>query len=119
VYHDLRIDVPLGARYRPDLVQLGLDGRPVFWGECGEVGLEKLRVLCTRYRETHLAFTKWAINITPFAALIEQAIRGVHRAAPVELIGFDGEAARFVDQTGGIEIGFADVMRRQWLSSKI
>src|SRR5262245_35698195 len=53
-YPSLRIDVPIGARYRPDLVELGADGRPVFWGECGEVGLEKLGVLCARYRETHL-----------------------------------------------------------------
>jgi hypothetical protein len=116
-YPNLRIDVSIGARYRPDLVRLGLDGRPVFWGECGEVGLEKLRVLCARYRETHLVFAKWAINIAPFAALIEQALRDARRTAPVELIGFDGEAARFVDQIGGSEIGFADVIRRQWLSN--
>jgi hypothetical protein len=116
-YPDLRIDVPVGARYRPDLVQLGLDGRPVFWGECGEVGLEKLRVLCSRYRETHLVFAKWAINIAPFAALIEHALRDVHRAAPVELISFAADSARFVNQTGGVEISFADVIRRQWLSS--
>ena len=113
---DLRIDVPIGARYRPDLVQLGLDGCPEFWGECGEVGLEKLRVLCARYRETHLVFAKWAINIQPFAALIAAALEDARRTAPVELIGFDSDAARFVDQTGGIQIDFADVSRRQWFS---
>jgi hypothetical protein len=116
-YPDLRIDVPIGARYRPDLVQLGLDGRPVFWGECGEVGLEKLRVLCARYRETHLVFAKWASNVEPFAALIEQALRDVRRAAPVELISFDADSVRFVDQTGGVKIGAGDVARRQWLST--
>ena len=113
-YPDLRIDVPIGARYRPDLVQLGGDGRPAFWGECGEVGLEKLRALCTRYRETHLVFAKWAINTAPFANLIEAALAGARRSAPVELIGFDADAARFVDGTGGVQIGFADVSRRRW-----
>jgi hypothetical protein len=114
-YPDLRIDVPIGARYRPDLVQLGADGRPIFWGECGEVGLEKLRVLCRRYRQTHLAFAKWASNSAPFAALIEHALRDARRAAPVELIGFDAESTRFVDETGGVEISFGDVTRRQWI----
>jgi hypothetical protein len=110
-YPDLRIDVPIGARYRPDLVQLDADGRPVFWGEAGEVGLEKLRVLCGRYRDTHLVFAKWAANLQPFAGLIETALRGARRSAPVELIGFDGDAARFVDATGEIAIGFGDVER--------
>jgi hypothetical protein len=113
-YPDLRIDIPIGSRYRPDLVQIGVDGRPVFWGECGEVGLEKLRVLCARYRETHLVFAKWAVNTQPFAVLIEDALHGVRRAAPVELIDFDADSARFVDQTGDIQIGFGDVTRRQW-----
>jgi hypothetical protein len=111
-YPDLRIDIPIGARYRPDLVQLDIAGRPVFWGEAGEVGAEKLRLLCARYRETHLVFAKWASNLQPFAALIEAALRGARRSAPVELIGFDADAARFVDATGGIAIGLDDVARR-------
>ena len=113
-YPALRIDVKIGARYRPDLVQLDADGRPIFWGECGEVGAEKLRVLCTRYRDTHLVFSKWAINLQPFAALIEAALRDTRRAAPVELIGFDEGAARFIDESGAIQIGFSDVVRRKW-----
>jgi len=113
-YPQLRIDVPIGARYRPDLVQLGLDGQPLFWGEAGEVGLAKLRLLCTRYHHTHLVFAKWAINLQPFAALITDALHGIRRAAPVELIGFDAGAARFVDDTGEVRIGVDDVERRQW-----
>jgi hypothetical protein len=113
-YPDLRIDVPIGARYRPDLVQIGADGQPVFWGEAGEVGLEKLRSLCARYRDTHLMFAKWATNLQPFAAMIDTALAGVRRSAPTELIGFDADAARFVDSTGQITIGFADVIIRRW-----
>jgi hypothetical protein len=115
-YPDLRIDVPIGARYRPDLVQLGADGSPVFWGEAGEVGADKLRLLCTRYRDTHLVFAKWAINLQPFAGMITAALRGARRTAPIELIGFDAGAARFVDDTGGITIGFSDVSRRRFVT---
>jgi hypothetical protein len=113
-YPELRIDVPIGSRYRPDLVQLDEAGHPVLWGECGEVGLEKLRVLCARYRDTHLVFAKWAIQLQPFAALIQASLDGVRRSAPVELIGFGADAARFVDPTGGVAIRFEDVEQRRW-----
>jgi hypothetical protein len=113
-YPELRIDVSIGARYRPDLVQLGVDGRPIFWGEAGEVGLEKLRLLCARYRDTHLVFAKWAINLQPFAGLLDSALAGVRRGAPIELIGFDADSMRFVDATGQIAIGFGDVARQRW-----
>jgi hypothetical protein len=42
------------------------------------------------------------------------ALRGARRAAPVELIGFDADPARFVDATGQVTIDFADVTRRGW-----
>jgi hypothetical protein len=113
-YPDLRVDVPIGARYRPDLVQLDFENRPVFWGEAGEVGAEKLRLLCTRYRDTHLVFAKWATNLQPFAAQIEAALRGVQRRASIELIGFDAEAARFIAPNGAIAIEPGDVERRRW-----
>ena len=113
-YPALRIDVPIGVRYRPDLVQLSADGRPIFWGEAGEVGLEKLRLMCARYRDTHLVFAKWAINLQPFAAMIDSALVGVPRRAQTELIGFDADAARFVDATGQITICFEDVTCRRW-----
>jgi hypothetical protein len=52
----------------------------------------------------------------PFAELIAAAPEDARRTAPVELIGFDASAARFVDQTGGIELDFADMTRQQWFS---
>jgi hypothetical protein len=113
-YPDMRIDVPIGVRYRPDLVQLDALGRPMLWGEAGEVGMEKLRLLCARYRDTHLVFAKWAINLQPFVGLLDSALADVRRRAPAELIGFDADAARFVDSTGQIAIGFGDVTRRRW-----
>lgn len=113
-YPELRIDVPIGARYRPDLVQLDADRRPVFWGEAGEVAAGKLRLLCTRYPDTHLVFAKWAVNLQPFAAQIDAAVRAARRHAPVELIGFAADAARYIDAHGRIAIEPGDVERRRW-----
>jgi hypothetical protein len=113
-YPELRIDVPIAARYRPDLVQLDPDRRPVFWGEAGEVGAEKLRFLCARYPGTHLIFAKWAANLQPFATQIEMALRNARRSAPIELIGFDADAMRFVGPNGAIAIDPGDVERRFW-----
>lgn len=42
------------------------------------------------------------------------ALAGVRRSAPVELIGFDGASARFVDATGGIAIGHDAGARQRW-----
>lgn len=110
-YPGLRVDVSIGRRYRPDLVQLAPDGQPQFWGEAGEVGAEKLHALCTRFRATHLVFAKWATNPQPFAALLQAALRTAQRTAPVELIVFRADAADCVDATGQIEISFGDVER--------
>ena len=113
-YPNLRVDIPIGKRYRPDLVELDPAGQPLFWAEAGAVGQEKLRTLCTRHRETHLVLAKWDTTLTPVAALIERALQGIRRSAPVELIGFPADATRFVDDTGNITITFADVERRSW-----
>jgi hypothetical protein len=113
-YPALRVDVPIGARYRPDLVQLDRDGRPVFWGEAGEVGAAKLRLLCARYPNTHLVFAKWAANLQPFAAQIDAAVRAARRGAAGKLIGFAADAVRFVDARGAIAIAPGDVERRRW-----
>lgn len=113
-YPGVRVEVAIGTRYKPDLVALNADGQPIFWAEAGEVGLDKLRILCGRYCATHLVFAKWAMNTMPFARLIEQALRDTRRSAPVELICFDDHAGRFVDDTGHIHITFADIERTTW-----
>lgn len=113
-YPELRIDVPVGVRYRPDLVQLDGAGAPLLWGECGAVGAAKLQHLCRHYRATHLVFSKWAVRLDPVADQIAEALRGVKRSAPVELIGFSATAGAAIGPTGDISIAFADVERRVW-----
>ena len=113
-YPETRIDVPINSRYRPDLVQLDAHGQPVFWGEAGEVGAEKLAFLCKRYRATHLVFAKWNINLAPVARMLDAATSGLRRTAPVELIGFDADSWRFVRENGEIELSFDDIERHVW-----
>ena len=114
-YPDLRVEVPLPGpeRYKPDL--LSLDGeRPRFWGECGVVSVAKLNDLLRRYRTTSFLFSKWNMPVDPFAALIERALKGLRRSAPVELICFPADAARHVGEDGEIRITQRDVERRRW-----
>jgi hypothetical protein len=113
-YPGLRVDVPVGSRYRPDLVQLDDAGQPAFWGESGAVGAAKLDYLVRHFRATHLVLAKWATRLDPVAAQVEAALARSRRSAPVELIGFPADSARHIDDTGDIGIAFADVERRVW-----
>ena len=113
-YPELRIDVPVGSRYRPDLVQLDQDGRPHFWAEAGAVSTEKLRFLISRYRSTHLVFARWDPAPREFGAQIEAALKDLRRSAPIELIGFDNQAAEHIDADGTIGINRADVSSWRW-----
>lgn len=113
-YPALRIDVPIGGRYRPDLVQLDAEGRPEFWGECGAVGAEKLKTLCARYRDTHLVFARWDSDPRGFAAQIEAALAGLRRRAPVELIGLDEADLDAIDPNGAIALDPAALRLRRW-----
>jgi hypothetical protein len=95
-YPNVQVEVPVGDRYKPDLVALDSDGNPAFWAEAGYVGERKLRRL-VRVRGLHLALGKWNARLDPFARMIETALKGVRRRAPVELIGFPADAAdRFI-----------------------
>ena len=116
-YPELRVDVPIGTRYRPDLIQLGADGKPVFWGECGAVSREKLDYLCRRYRDTHLVFTRWDSQPLAFAELITQAQHGVRRSEPIELLGFDETALAAIGEDGTITPDIPSRFVQRWVSS--
>lgn len=103
-YPELRVEqhLPFPSRYKPDLYALDAAGRrPEFWGECGVVSAEKLRTLLRAHPECHFAFSKWASRPDLFAAVIDDALAGVRRRAPVELIGFPADADAWLDGAGG------------------
>lgn len=115
-YPGLRVEqhLPFPSRYKPDLFALDDSARrPRFWGECGVVSAEKLRTLVRTYPDCHFAFSKWATRLAPFAALVDAALAGVRRTAPVELLGFpNGADVWLADDPPRVPED--DVERRVW-----
>lgn len=104
-YPDLRVEMKIGDRYKPDVVSLDVMGQPIFWAEAGQVSERKLRSLFKRYPETHFSIGKWNQRLDPHVAILERALRGVKRSAPCDLISFPEEsAARFVDARGEVTV---------------
>jgi hypothetical protein len=101
---DLCVEVSIGAKYKPDVVAMdALRGRPRFWGEAGHVSADKIAHLVQQYPRTHFALGKWATALDPFIDLVADAMDGVSRSAPFDLIRFpDDSAERFLDAKGHI-----------------
>jgi hypothetical protein len=103
-YPDLQVEVPIGDRYKPDLVQMGESG-PCFWAEAGHVGNQKLRRLLKRFPQTHIALAVWGQSIRPMVARVRGHRRRMKRSAPIDVIGFSENAvSRFVKNNGSIHI---------------
>lgn len=115
-YPGLTVEIPIGDRYKPDVVQLDEQGEPVFWGEAGKVGAGKIASLLRRYPDTHFALAKWAAPLAPFEALVREALDGPSgtrpRRAPFDLLRLPPDSAdRFIAADGTITVGFDDVER--------
>lgn len=118
-YPGLRVEqhLPFPSRYKPDLYALDATGQGVaFWGECGVVSAEKLRALLRGHPDCHFVFSKWATRLDPFAALVDAALAGVRRRAPVELLGFPAGADAWLEPSGNVATGVADeqLATRRW-----
>lgn len=104
-YPDLIVEIRVGDRYKPDVVSLGDEGRPCFWGEAGHVGVAKLRSLLRRYPYTHFAIAKWNTQLEPWVAIVRDILVQVPRFAPVDLLNIPNDSVeRFVDERGTIRI---------------
>ena len=111
-YPDLSIEIHIGNRYKPDLVQLDDSGEPVFWGEAGRVSSRKMHALVKRFRSTHMVFAKWDINLEPFDRMLKKASSSIQRSAPIDLISFPADSNdRFMRPDGTIQIDLKDVNR--------
>lgn len=111
-YPDLSVEIPIGDRYKPDVVQLHPSGRPAFWGEAGKVGAGKIASLVRRFPETHFAVAKWATPLDPFVEIVEAALDDRPRRAPFDLLRFPATSgSRFVAADGTVTVSFEDVER--------
>ncbi|MBN1563256.1 MAG: hypothetical protein JXA10_05420 [Anaerolineae bacterium] len=112
-YPASRVEVRIGDKYKPDVVQLNAQGEPEFWGEAGMVGKRKIESLVRRYKNTHFVIGKWDARLDPFEKIVSGALEGVDRSAPFDLIRFpDDSIARFIDDEGVITIAPDDL---EWL----
>lgn len=119
-FPEMRVEVPIGDAYKPDLVQLQAppggtaygDPAPVFWGEAGKVSAAKWRSLLKRFPDTHFALAKWAERLDPHADVVRKALDGRARRAPFHLLSIPPDAAeRFLADDGTLRVGFDDVER--------
>ena len=96
-YPNLSVDVAIGDRYKPDVIALDGSGEALFWGEAGHVSPEKLRALAKRYRSTHFALARWDARLESVAGWVGEALHGVERSAPFDLLCFPADSAeRFI-----------------------
>lgn len=110
-FPDLTVEVPIGDRYKPDVVSVDERGEPRFWGESGEVNRKKISSLVRRFRHTHFAIAKWATRLDPHVAAVGEALDGFRRTAPFDLISFpDDSDTRFIDGRGRIHLTHDDVV---------
>jgi hypothetical protein len=114
-YPQLQVEVPIGDRYKPDLVQMGASG-PSFWAEAGSVGAQKLRRILKQFPQTHLSLSVWGQSVRPMIARVRGHRRGMQRSAPIDVIGFPEDAgSRFIGDGGSIRIDPANVDWRRIL----
>jgi hypothetical protein len=104
-YPDLTVEIRIGDRFKPDVVSLDEWGKPRFWGEAGQVSVDKIRSLCRRYRDTHFAIAKWGQRLAPLANVVNVALQDRLHSAPFDLLCFPTDSAeRFIDTDGNIHV---------------
>ena len=107
-YPDIAVERTIGHRVKPDLVQLNIDGRPLFWAECGETARAKLIHLTRSLAETHLVIAMQGTSPGPGVSIVRNALPASGRGGPVELVRFPDDASRHVDEDGRVTISLAD-----------
>lgn len=109
-YPTMRLEVRIGDHYKPDVVALDESGKPIFWGESGKVGQDKIRSLLKRFPSTHFVMAKWDSSLAPYAEMVTNAVKNGKREAPFYLIRFPPDSeARFIDDNGHIRLSFNDI----------
>ncbi len=117
-YPTLTIEVRIGDKYKPDLVAFDpnpalvfqAQAKPLFWGESGVVGEDKLYSILRRFPGTHFAFAKWEMNLSPVQKMVADAAAQVRRSAPIDLLRFTtARASQFISAAGDVRISHGEV----------
>jgi hypothetical protein len=109
-YPDLTVEIRIGDRYKPDVVSLNEQGQPRFWGEAGQVSVQKIRSLARRYPDTHFAMGKWDTNLEPVIEIVKEALERTTRHAPFDVLRFPPDSGvRFIDSDGNVSVSHEDL----------
>jgi hypothetical protein len=123
-YPHITVEVKIGDRYKPDLIAyagetiapagiLTVKEDPLFWGEAGQVGREKIESIVRRYKNTHFALAKWNTSLHTHRQMIESALKDVRRSAPFDLLSFPADSReRFINDEGNITLTHEDL---EWM----
>ena len=105
-------ELDLGLRYRPDVVALGDDGVPQWWGECGSVKASKLDDLAAAFPHARISVAKWGrSDLRGYAQCLRSELSlPPTRTAPFELISFPADSVdRFLSDDGELRVSFEDL----------
>lgn len=116
-YPQMSVEIRIEDRYKPDVVAMppqpsiySVIQEPLFWGEAGQVGRDKIYALVRKYPGTHFAIAKWNTTLHPYVTLVEQALAGVKRQAPFDLWTFPQDSVkRFIDDQDQIRLNRDDL----------
>lgn len=119
------VEKAIGHRYKPDVVAFADDWHaypqhhPIFWGECGQVAIDKLETLFRQFPACHFAVAKWG-NLGPWDTLLSGVQVAGKRRAPVDLLHFPEDSLeRFVDTGGAINLELSEVLVRRWNPARL
>ncbi|HEX8282155.1 MAG TPA: hypothetical protein VF588_02320 [Pyrinomonadaceae bacterium] len=101
-FPNLEIELPVGLRYKPDLVSLngGEGGQPhagarfLFWGECGMVSMRKVAWLLKHGDTERLVLFKTACGVRAYARELRDSVEGRYReGGRLTLVNFAADVA--------------------------
>jgi hypothetical protein len=106
LYPGLEIELPVGLRYKPDLVALndGGGGRPragarfLFWGECGMVSMRKVAWLLKHGDTERLVLFKIGCGVTAYTRELRDSVgRRYREGGRLTLVNFAADVAERAD----------------------
>lgn len=99
-YPGLEIELPVGLRYKPDLVALNQGAGPragarfLFWGECGLVTMRKVAWLLKHGDAERVVLFKLGAGLAPLLRELREAVGPRYReGGRLQLVNFEPDVA--------------------------
>ncbi len=108
-YPNLEIELPVGLRYKPDLVALndagGAGARFRFWGECGMVSMRKVAWLLKHGDTERLVLFKIGCGVSAYTRELRDSVGTRYReGGRLTLVNFVADVAERADERRVTEV---------------